>query len=54
MVQPVQGSVDELGNVQILYENLCNYLSELGGRPTRPSLIKYTWFHFPLLCTREL
>lgn len=31
MVQPVQDSVDELGNVRILYENLCNYQSELSG-----------------------
>lgn len=54
VVQPVQGSVDELSNVQILCENLCNSLSELRGRPTCPSLIKYTWFHFPLFCTCKI
>jgi len=53
-MQPAQDSAHELGNVQILYENLCNYLSELRGRPTRPSLIEYTWFHFPLASTRKL
>lgn len=54
MVQPVQGSVDELSNVQILCENLCNYLSEVRGRPTCPSFIKHTWFHFSLFRTRKI
>lgn len=54
MVQPVQDAVDELGNVRILYENLCNYLSELSGRSTCLFFIKYTWFNFPLLYMHKL
>lgn len=48
MVHFVQVSVDELGNVQILHENLYNSLLKQKEKPTYPALIKCTWSCFPL------